>query len=327
MATGNMLLGLSRKKLGDIVFYRSEGQQRARVRVRKIKNPRTAKQALQRMVLSTAAKMAAAFEPIVNHSFEGVAYGTPSVRRFRSLAMGALRNAAAANIAGDGNAPVADFAIKGAPVVGLLQGLQISHGSLPALRFGSLNNVSLAFSNVVPASAITSEVEYDAFLSAMGFEQGDQITAVLVAQSTDVVASAGNAVNTAQRVVYARRVFKKWADLISGLEAPYSIAPFENNNIFEESSMEGTLTISSSQGTTSLVMDAPGGYSGALCGVIRTHVSSDGRYQYNTARLIADKDTLDYNNADDVIPSYMDGVVDIEIGDTRYLQQAVATAY
>ena len=48
MAVGNVLLGTLRKKLGDIVFMRRAGEQVLRTRVRRIKNPQTRPQAMQR---------------------------------------------------------------------------------------------------------------------------------------------------------------------------------------------------------------------------------------------------------------------------------------
>lgn len=49
MAKGNMLLGYSRGSVGDVVFARSKGQQVARARNRKPKNPKTKAQMAQRI--------------------------------------------------------------------------------------------------------------------------------------------------------------------------------------------------------------------------------------------------------------------------------------
>lgn len=53
MAKGNLLLGMSRGKIGDIVVTRGAGEQVARARNRNPKNPRTNKQMAQRAALAT----------------------------------------------------------------------------------------------------------------------------------------------------------------------------------------------------------------------------------------------------------------------------------
>ena len=118
MSKGNLFLGFGRGSVGDTVLYRAYGEQLARARNRNPKNPKSAKQAVQRMILATSSKMTAAFDPLVNHSFEGVAVGADSLRLFRKLAMNRLRSAAAGYLNDPSvvNVP-ADFAIKGAPIV------------------------------------------------------------------------------------------------------------------------------------------------------------------------------------------------------------------
>lgn len=91
MAKGNLILGTSRGKLGDIVTYRSMGQQMARVRVRNVKNPKTQLQTLQRVVLACAAKTVAVMSPILDHSFQSVTYGAESKRYARKQIMKVLR--------------------------------------------------------------------------------------------------------------------------------------------------------------------------------------------------------------------------------------------
>lgn len=91
MAKGNLILGTSRGKLGDIVTYRSMGQQMARVRVRNVKNPKTQLQTLQRLVLACAAKTTSAMASILDHSWQSVAYGPDSTRYARKQIMKVLR--------------------------------------------------------------------------------------------------------------------------------------------------------------------------------------------------------------------------------------------
>ena len=57
MAHGNMLLGYSRGSVGDVTFTRTNGQQIARARNRRPKNPRSNSQMAQRSLFASAVKM------------------------------------------------------------------------------------------------------------------------------------------------------------------------------------------------------------------------------------------------------------------------------
>lgn len=69
---GNLLQGTARGSLGDTVFYRTNGEQMARVRIRNISNPRSFPQLLNRVILNTVAKSYALLKPVCDHSFQNV---------------------------------------------------------------------------------------------------------------------------------------------------------------------------------------------------------------------------------------------------------------
>lgn len=326
MATGNMLLGLARKKLGDVVFYRSEGQQRSRVRVRDIKNPRTAKQSVQRMVLATAAKMAAAFEPIVNHSWEGTPTGVASTRKFRSLAMRVLRNAAAHAVDADDVTIQADFAIKGAPIVGAVDGLPISRGSLSmkSWEVGGDGQVQIAFTP--SASALVTMDDLTAELAKLGLQPGDQITIIQVFQNTDIpVAQYGREQNFAEAVRYSRVTFA--TSLPEGFEGGQLITNNGFNPAFIANS-QGSMDARMSDGklSISIYSEYPHPELGnvILSAIIRSQRQPTGNFKYSSTEMKACTDNLDYNNAVEVYPSYMENVEGIEVGDVFYLRNAVA---
>ena len=88
MATGNWLLGGVKGKVGDLVLSKSNGVQITRARNRFPSNPKTTKQALQRMKFAAIAAFYSAFEnDILNHSWQGVKYGGPSHNHFYKLAL------------------------------------------------------------------------------------------------------------------------------------------------------------------------------------------------------------------------------------------------
>lgn len=88
MATGNWLLGGVKGKVGDLVLSKNNGTQITRARNRFPKNPKTTKQALQRMKFAAIAAFYSAFEKdILNHSWQGVKYGGTSHNHFYKLAL------------------------------------------------------------------------------------------------------------------------------------------------------------------------------------------------------------------------------------------------
>lgn len=75
MAKGNMFLGMARGKVGDVVFYRADGQQLSRVRNRNPRNPRTNAQLFQRAIMATVVQAYAAGKELFDHSFQGFQSG------------------------------------------------------------------------------------------------------------------------------------------------------------------------------------------------------------------------------------------------------------
>lgn len=105
MAKGNLFLGTGRGKVGDVVFYRKNGEQITRVRNRSIKNPDTEAQQIQRAVMASVSKAYAAGSAIFDHSFEGCSTGAQCQARFQKLNADWLRAAILQDIAnnsGDG---------------------------------------------------------------------------------------------------------------------------------------------------------------------------------------------------------------------------------
>lgn len=321
MATGNMLLGLSRKKLGDIVFYRSNGQQRARVRVREIKNPRSAKQAVQRMVLATASKTLAALRGLYNHSFENIPVGSDSLRNAQRLLMQGYRAKAATAIAGDfemeGNQ--AYFAIKGAPFAGCYAGMPLTRGRL---TFNEVTTDGEVLMIEGQDGSISSQAEYATLLGAMGLEPGDQLTAVCYAINPDqVVGEFGSEFNPADIYRYARITF------VAQLPEDFS------GNLIEDGAFDPAL-IEKSEGAFPAVSveggvisfnfsdNLPNGFAFCAGTLVRSQKNASGVTYYNNAKFVANITGWDENNAVAVYPSYMDGADEINVGDTLYLKNA-----
>lgn len=326
MAKGNLFLGMARKKIGDVVFYRANGEQISRARNRSPRNPRSAKQSIQRMVLATASKMAAAWRPIVDHSFEGYNVGQDSVRHFQQLAMARLRGQAAYIINQGDDPACADFAIKGSPIVGLSEGLRISSGNISMQPFNAIGDGEYTISmKDEPSQAFTTQAEYVAELDKLGLEPGDQLTFVCVQRNGTIpVASFDQETNYAQRVRYARVVFKPTIPenfngmLVDIQHGSFNSALVERTEgVFPEltAAEDATLTFSASDDN----------WNAAQGGFIRSKIDANGKWRYSTCDLKSSRNDFDENNAAAVYPSYMNNVEGIDLGDNLYLRNAVAS--
>ena len=109
MAKGNMFLGMARGKVGDVVFYRADGQQLSRVRNRNPRNPRTNPQLFQRAIMATIVQAYTAGKAIFDHSFQGYSVGAQNQREFIKRNTKKLREIIAADI----NTPIATNQQKG----------------------------------------------------------------------------------------------------------------------------------------------------------------------------------------------------------------------
>lgn len=92
MAKDNLFLGFGRGKVGDVVFYRRDGQQIARARNRAPRNPNTFRQQLQRAVSANVQRLYSAGMQVFNHSFEGYKVGEGNQRVFVKKNMDKLRS-------------------------------------------------------------------------------------------------------------------------------------------------------------------------------------------------------------------------------------------
>lgn len=167
---GNILLGQARGKLGDIVFSRANGQQVARARAQKVKNPQTEKQMIQRIILNTVAQAYSAMQPICDHSFEGIPSGQRSMSYFMRKNMDALRAMIAQEIT---NGYDFDSIYAFSPINSNLlvpNVYLIAKGTLPSIAatIGTPNVGKIAL------SANT----YEAIIAEYGLQRGDQITLV-----------------------------------------------------------------------------------------------------------------------------------------------------
>lgn len=179
MAKGNLILGTSRGKLGDIVTYRSMGQQMARVRVRNVKNPKTQLQTLQRVVLACAAKTVSVMSSILDHSFQSVTYGAESKRYARKQIMKVLREQMVAAYNDEGRLSEAQQVgcyptyASGAAVAAF----PVSQGSLPQIPCEVVNE---GMGNIPVVVDYSTTLTVAQFCTALGVSIDTQLTFIFL---------------------------------------------------------------------------------------------------------------------------------------------------
>ena len=104
MAKGNPFLGDMRGSVGDVTFYRKNGEQITRQRVRTVSNPSSEGQLIQRAVTATVSKAYQAGAAIFDHAFQGVKRGADSQARFMKVNMNGLRSLSVEELNEDENA-------------------------------------------------------------------------------------------------------------------------------------------------------------------------------------------------------------------------------
>lgn len=202
MAKGNLFLGQARGKVGSVVFARAFGEQITRTRPTSVANPKTIGQNTQRAILATIAKSAAAMTSLVDHSFANVTYGAESVRHFRKINMGLLRNLYLNTQNG------ANLSAKGGNFVP--NPLKISEGSLPSF-YTVVNSDDVAFHMSATSTLPTTEdVTVADFLDTYpALQGGDQITLVKIVKINGGTLIDGDALFSLSldRIVFAPNAF------------------------------------------------------------------------------------------------------------------------
>lgn len=179
MSKGNIFLGFGRGAVGDVVMYRANGEQITRARNRNPKNPQTALQLLQRVVLKTSSSAYGLMQDITNHSFQGFAEGTECQSRFNQLNIAKFRSLLSDEInSGDADvilqSPAANYAYNGASLVEM-NSYVVSEGTLTPIP------VQWGAALMSPAFLIQRDLggatpSYNDVLGALGLVSGDQLT-------------------------------------------------------------------------------------------------------------------------------------------------------
>lgn len=175
MAKGNIILGQMRGSIGDIVFWRGNGEQLSRSRNRQPANPRTDSQLTTRIILKTCST---AYSKLMydyaNQTFQGAKIGAENQRKFMSANTKILREYIK-QAADDLNFNGKD------DTVAMLNRYRVSDGNLPSINATVANPVS-GSSTISLGSEFTvagSVPTYQEICDAFGLAPGTQLTFLL----------------------------------------------------------------------------------------------------------------------------------------------------
>lgn len=192
MAKGNLFLGMGRGSVGDVTFYRSEGEQISRARNRHPSNPRTARQAITRAVNSSVSRIYSAGQVLFNHSFQGVKPGKATQRKFMEINNRLLRQMVLSDLAN--GTSKARLGVPGVSVAVPCDGIMISDGNYPVVFF-----VWVAERKIWTMPGPTEGLKRSEYASENGLVPGDIFT--FGALSLDNSGSATPAWETASGAV------------------------------------------------------------------------------------------------------------------------------
>lgn len=187
MSKGNLFLGYARGSVGDVTFTRIDGEQVARGRNRRPRNPQTPLQLLQRVILKTASQAYSMMQEICDHSFQGQSQGTPNQSIFVKSNVDMLRTVCADLINGDDSSAIlasrlTNFASRSC-VLPEINPYVVSSGSISTLFLDFIGNTIGVPDITFPEGTTTSTVTYQQVLDAWQLQRGDQITVLFL--STD----------------------------------------------------------------------------------------------------------------------------------------------
>lgn len=180
MAKSKSFFGLRRGSTKTLTFSVFNGKQVTKDRVELVKNPRSLAQMQQRLAMATASAAYAHMKEIVDHSFEGVAYGLNNMSEFIKLNTKAIK----ASILDPANAkfafnPYKDRNLYGGEFI-MSSGSASPIPSGMVLAEGSRENVTSVFfgNKAIEQGQLTA----DALYGYLGIAVGDMCTICLIAK-------------------------------------------------------------------------------------------------------------------------------------------------
>lgn len=179
---------MGRGSIGDVTFYRADGQQLSRVRNRRPKNPKTEAQLYQRAIMATIVKAYQAGKAIFDHSFQGFSVGAQCQRQFMSLNAKMLRQLVATDI----NTPIQTMSQKARVVA---PGVNVPVANPFIISRGSYQQNLFAYDELSHGFAMPSALENEtvaAYAQRLNLIAGDIYTFIVFAERSDIAYQSPN---------------------------------------------------------------------------------------------------------------------------------------
>lgn len=307
MAKGNMILGQLRGAVGSIVFSRSNGQQVVRSKAETIKNPKTLKQTIQRILLNTAAQAYSTCQVIADHSFEGKKSGQECMNTFMSKNLEYLRARVAEIVDGGGDmSDIFNFAPVG--MSGIFPGAWIlSKGTLPKVNVTLVPFTTIGSSKMKLAAPANT---YADIIARYGLRRGDQLTFVTLEAPIE---SENVYFNYARVILDPRNVDGTAADLSSAFidDGHINLPNGKNEGNF------GTLLFSTDHFEISLTSGD------VICAAVIVSREADGTWKRSDSQFIVQEAILqDYNAYSLAAAIAASKGVNIDVENALYLNNA-----
>lgn len=178
MAKSKSFFGLRQGSTKSLTFSVLNGKQVTKDRVVGGKNPRSQAQMIQRMCLATASAGYAAMKQIVDHSFEGYAYGADNMSRYISLNTKAIKADYNGEQAAFGYNPYGDRQLRqGAYIMSQGSASPISNLIFQVSNTADNNSVSV----LLPDAGEGGVMSANAIMAEFGVTVGDMATFVMIA--------------------------------------------------------------------------------------------------------------------------------------------------
>ena len=281
MATGNLLLGTGRRSIGDIVLYRRNGKQVSRVRNRKISNPKSDAQYIQRIILQTVSQAYSRMKAITDHSFETVNGAGNNMSRFMSVNLDRIRaKTSSAILDGDDYETLKAYTPLKAPLAVPDEWI-VSQGTMPQLVIEEVTSEDCVLMTGVGTDG--DKITYQVICDTLGLTRGDQLT-VVCWRSPQATSGVINALLRA-RFDYFRIVLDPVNQ--DGTAAPMTtkfIGAFGQPNLpNQRNSKTWSYELVAEDGGITLSM--PGSLSFQAAALIASRKNSDGTYSYSSAQM------------------------------------------
>lgn len=322
MAKGNLILGTARGKLGDTVMYRKDGQQLSRVRVRKISNPKTEPQAMQRALLGTLGTAYSYMKGIADHSFQTAQGSLANMKVFMKQNQGKARATGSLDYPSS-NAGY-NFNPKGEPYL-RPNSYVISRGTMPNLPLKELHTGDLSNGFTLDdrfQDLLNTDTTYAAFCTRLGVEVGTQLTFCIINDDTFVGPP------TAENKPLPYGNFHYCRVILSDDSGNGDVPMFESssgdliiNSKYANSKNQGSLVIKRlGESTLALVVQ---GFQYAIAAACITSNYSSGRWLRSNTDFEVSTNVQNSSTMLDVVESYMQS--ESAPQSTQYLNQGDGT--